>query len=130
KSIGGPLRLLSDGQVFETHLGLTEDWFTVFSANAVHLGRLEAESSRRIVTIYMLLKQMIEEFRINNDCLHMRNENEISATTGGKGSEVIARRKQVHEWLAVQAIKLRALDKQLKVAADEFFALLDKRGIR
>ena len=130
KGIGGELRKLSDEQVFETRLGLTENWFTVFSANAVHLGRLDADSSRRIVTLYALMKQMIEEFRINNDYLQMQGEAKILATAAGDAEpEVLARRGQVHRWLVAQTAKLKALDKQLKAAADEFFGLLDKRRI-
>lgn len=129
QAIGAELRGLSDGQVFETRLALTQDWFTVFSANAVHLGRLDADSSHRIVSIYTRVKQLIEEFRINNDYLQMWGEPEILATTGDADHQVLARKGQVHRWLVGQAAKLKILDEQLKLAADEFFALLDKRGI-
>ena len=109
KGIGGLLRPLVEGQMFQTRLALTQDWFTVFSANAVHLGRLDAESSRRIVTIYTLLKGLIEEFRINNEYLETWNELEIVAIVNGGKHPQPARHQQMRDWLVAQAIKLRAV---------------------
>jgi hypothetical protein len=130
KGIGGQLHALPEGQFFPIRLALTQEWFTVFSANAVHLGRLDAESSRRIVTIYAILKAVIEEFRINNGYLKEWNELELLVRVAPGDPRVTERHRQLHAWLIAEASKLKGFDQLLKSEVEGFFAILDQRGIK
>ncbi len=130
KGIGGQLKLLVPGQIFEVRLGLTQDWFTVFNTNAVHIGKIEGEVSRRIVAIYAMLKGLIEEFRINNDYLAHRAQIGFEILRSGNELHLKEKRQIVEKWMVDQAIKLREVDQSLGVAVNELFALLDQRGIK
>src|SRR5207245_2940514 len=47
----------------------SQSYFTVFEANAVHLGKIDGPTSSRIIKVYAMLKSMVENFRINNSYL-------------------------------------------------------------
>lgn len=64
--IGRDLANTPDGKCLRTKFAFTQDFFTVFEANAAHLGRISANTSKRIVKVYALLKAMVENLRINN----------------------------------------------------------------
>src|ERR1043166_4432631 len=98
KGIGAQLAKSIEGQEFNVKLAITQDWFTVFTANAVHLGKFEADISRRIIIVYALLKALIEQFRINNELLTMREEIQVGAT--GLGTPPLSARKElIQKWL-------------------------------
>ena len=130
KGIGEHLGKIVEGQILETRLALTEDWFTVFAANAAHLGRIDSEISRRIVTIYALQKSLIEEYRINNEYLTEWGEAELMSKAVGGHSVHNARRDQIHQQLVFQSISIKKGDATLQTAVTELYALLDQRGIR
>lgn len=69
RGIGAKLKENQNLDIFPIRLSLTQEWFTVFNANAVHLGKIEKQISNRIITTYALNKALIEAFRINNDYL-------------------------------------------------------------
>ena len=128
--IGKYLKELPDGQMFEMRLGLTQDWFTVFNANAVHLGKIDGEISRRLVGIYAMMKGLIEEFRINNEYLTQRANVDFEILHRSNEQHLKERRKIVERWMISQAIKLKSVDESLKAAVNELYALLDKKDIK
>ena len=69
RSVGQDLAGVQDGQGLWTRLAITQNFFCVFEANAVHLGRIEASTSKQIIRAYALLKSFVENFRINNSYL-------------------------------------------------------------
>jgi len=123
------LNPLVDGQVLEVRLALTQNWFTVFNANAVHLGRLPADISRRVIFIYAATKGLIEEFRINNEYLSLLGAAEAAIRLRPE-AEHLKEKEKVREWLLHHAAKLRKLDAELGNATQELFRILDERGIK
>jgi len=118
-------------------LALTEDWFTIFSANAAHLGRIDADISHRIIACYALLKALIEEFRINNDYLLTFAEIEREQELSGNWIEIVKqslsvseRKKQIQAILVAQFARIQNSEQALKTAVNELFAVLDERGIK
>ena len=70
QGIGGKLKK-NKGRMFLVRLALSQDYFTVFGANAGHLGRIDPETAKAIISLYQTLKALIEGFRINNDYIQM-----------------------------------------------------------
>ena len=106
--IGATVSRLVDGQILETRLALSQDWFTVFTANAAHLGRIDQpETSRHIVGVYALLKGLIEEFRINNDYLIQRAQVEFEIRQREGELHLKEKKKTVEGWLVGQAIRIK-----------------------
>jgi hypothetical protein len=130
QGIGGQVARLVEGSIFETRLALTQDWFTVFNANAVHLGKFEGDLSRRIVTVYALLKSLIEQFRINNQLLELRAEIDFQLLQREGEQHLKSRKEVVHQWLVHQAVRIRQGERDLKATTSELFRMLDARGVK
>jgi hypothetical protein len=128
--IGKRLNELKEGQMFVFRLGLTQDWFTVFDSNAVHLGRIEGEVSRQIVTVYARLKQVIEEYRINNEYIKELAESTTESRLQPFSNLALMRKQQVEQLMLFQAKKIKEADQALKVDTSKLFAMLDQRGIK
>ena len=116
--------------MFVFRLGLTQDWFTVFDSNAVHLGRIEGEVSRQIVTVYARLKQVIEEYRINNEYIKELAESTTESRLQPFSNLALMRKQQVEQLMLFQAKKIKEADQALKVDTSKLFAMLDQRGIK
>ena len=130
QGIGGHVAPLVDGQILETRLALTQDWFAVFAANAIHLGRLDGKLSRRIVAVYALLKLLIEEFRINNDYLAAKEK--VASEIRERPNEIHLQQRQqgLHKWMVQQAIRIKRTEVLAKAAVAELVELLDEAGIK
>ena len=128
--IGAHLAQLEDGRFFGMRLGLTQDWFTIFHANAVHLGKIEGEISRKIVTVYIHAKQLIEEFRLNNEGLIIR-----ANLLGRQHAEPMNALLHpqivfVEQELVLRAAGLKQIAAKLKAANEDLLANFDQRGIK
>ena len=130
KGIGARLEQLPGGQFFPYRLGLTQEWFTVFNSNAIHLGRIEGETSRRIVAVYITMKWLIEEYRINNDYLSRLEQAEIESRLRPGDNLISGRLPFIQQIMVSQAGRIRETDQRLKGAVVELFARLDQRGIK
>jgi hypothetical protein len=130
QGIGAKLSEVPDGQLFPLRLGLTQDWFTVFEANAVHLGNIDGNISRTIIGVYTLSKQLIEEFRINNEYLLLIAQAEIQVQAHPMHLTAEATLKNIQNNAVYQAGKIKAVDKKLKDEVQALIALLDRKGIK
>jgi len=130
KGIGAQIANLKEGQVFEVRLALTQDWFTVYSANAANLGKFEANISHQIITVYALLKSLIEEFRINNEYLIQREQIELQLLQRCDDTHLSGKREIVQSWMVAEASKIKTVESALKAAVADLYALFDKRGIK
>jgi hypothetical protein len=72
QGIGSKLKA-KKGRMFLVRLALSQDYFTVYGANAVYLGKINPETAKAIISLYQSLKQLIENFRINNEYLQMHD---------------------------------------------------------
>ncbi|MDB6057191.1 MAG: hypothetical protein JWO95_1035 [Verrucomicrobiales bacterium] len=70
RGIGGQLKESKDG-MFLVRLALSQNYFTVFEANALHLGKIDPKTAKSIISVYITMKALIENFRINNDYIQM-----------------------------------------------------------
>ena len=64
--IGAQLAANSPDEPFRIRIQITQDWFTVFNSNAVHIAKLEPDMAAAIVGIYASMKALIELYAINN----------------------------------------------------------------
>lgn len=130
KSIGQFVKSVPEGQIFPVRFSLTQDWFAVFNANAAHLGRIDAELSRRIIRVYSLLKGLIEDFTINNEGLKMLERAEDDRRIRPTDKSVAEGIARLQYQLTRQAERIRESERVLKEAVDELLALLDRRGFK
>jgi predicted outer membrane lipoprotein len=127
KGIGNHLKALPEGQPFLVKLYLTQDWFSVFDGNAQHFGKLDGEISEKIIVIYCRMKQMIEEFRINNECLDATLKAQLDAN-GPNPTPTVQRTLQFLQGaLVTEAKKLKEFDQQLKTEFEQLLAALKER---
>lgn len=109
EGIGGPLKEHPDGKAFRHFFSLTENWFVVFDSNAAHLGKLDADLARRIISAYSSMKGLIEQFRINNEGLRLQAE--VCGPSGfvEVGSDIALRARFLEEYLISYAKRLKEL---------------------
>jgi hypothetical protein len=124
--IGQYLKNAPDNEPFTMRLGLAEKWFTVYEANAVHLGRLDSEVAVQIVTEYTLVKRMIENFRINNFYI---GEYEAVFPVANQLQNT-AKFLQIKKNMINQVLFLKQAEKDLKAAHAKLLGMLDERGIK
>jgi hypothetical protein len=130
QGIGAHLNQVPEGQFLKWRLALSEDWFTVFNANAVHLGNIEGDLSRRIVVIHLMIKKVVEEFRINNKYLtELERLSEEALHKPGDGS-IPGKLQFLHGLLVREVSQIKEPAKVLRAATEELFTLLDQRGIK
>lgn len=128
--IGAKLNEVGEGQFFPFRLGLTQDWFSVFHANAIHLGRIDSDISRQIVTVYIHSKQLIEEFRLNNEVLAIR-ATLFARLQSAPGDVLIPGQIEFAERELVQkAALLKQIAAKLDSATVALLACLDECGIK
>ena len=72
QGIGGKLKE-KNGRMFLVRLALSQDYFTVYGANAANLGKINPETAKAIISLYQTMKALIENFRINNEYINMHD---------------------------------------------------------
>jgi hypothetical protein len=133
KGMGAMFANVKEGEVLAARLAITQDWFTVFTANAANLGRFEADISRQIITVYALVKALIENFKINNDYITLREQIDFQLFLGvGQMQHVHlnAKRTSILSLMVQQASRIRLIEASVKTGVADLFELLNKRGIK
>jgi hypothetical protein len=130
KGIGKALHEVPEGKPLSQSLALTQEWFTVFNSNAVHLGKIEGELSERIIIVYARTKHVIEEFRINNNFIEHLNEATAELRVRPRDEFISGKLQMLQEMMLLQVKRIRQSDQALKTASEELFALFDRRGIK
>ena len=143
-AIGKDLANVPDGTPLRTRFAFSQNFFSVFEANAVHLGRIDAIKSKHIVKTYALLKSLVENFRINNEYLDqyeaLTSEMEEQPAAGSDRVhsmvEHVARRMRfaprvadVERWMIRHAAILKDIEKNLKTEVAALGGALDQDGI-
>ena len=124
----------------------SEDFYTVYRANAVHLGKLEPRIAKQIVKVYVLVKAHVENLRINNrmldesDDLHEKRMNVFPAAISPNASESLAgraqaggfavRRERIQNLLVEHARFLKKHQPELKREYSLLCGLLDSAEIK
>ncbi len=119
QGLGVKISELQDGQILNVAFSLSEDWFTVYHTNACNLGMVKSDLSRQIIKVYMLIKSIIEEYRINNSLLNLR----IEAGYGGRTGMAPA----YDEMLRNEVVKLKKLQKELYAEYHALISMFDDR---
>ena len=93
-------------------LRLTQNFFTVYEANAVHLGHMKAEVSESIIRTYMSAKTLVEMYRMNNAYIEERADftYKRDAATGTERLMIDRRLSWLSSRLIEQAKKIRTAD--------------------
>jgi hypothetical protein len=126
--IGAFLKELPENQPFLIRLGLTQDWFVVFNANAGNLGRMPSELGTKIVTVYILMKKLIEEFHVNNEYLERLCEIEFKVREREGEMHLKESHAVVLIRLVEQAIRVKLAECELNIAVEHLFKLFDECG--
>lgn len=121
--IGKILNETKDGHPFLWRLGLTEDWFTVYSSNAANIGRLEGKVALQIITVYVLIKKLIEQYRINNVYL-----NELEASE--REPQIVGRANRIKQNMISHLVRIKEADRELKDAKRKLTEMFDERGVK
>lgn len=120
QGIGKDLAGVGPNEPLRVRLALTERWFTVFEANANHLGKLHEDTSQRIIRIYGLLKSMLEYFRINNLLLDHLDALEAHLRTVLDDEEARRRHGHLVGKMVQLAGMLRDLENTMKLEVQQF----------
>jgi hypothetical protein len=115
---------------FNYRLGLTQNWFLVFEANAGNLGRIDPKIAQSIILLYMNLRHLVEEYRINNGYLDQADQIAARRSSGKTDPHTEIRAKNVEEALEVQAQKLKKTDAQVREMAKAVISEFDRIQIR
>jgi hypothetical protein len=127
--IGAKLAAIGEGQTFPFRLGLTQEWFTVFNANATHLGKIDGCLSQRIITVYALLKALIEEYRINNEYVIDLDRISLARVQAPADQLVVQMQNHKIQQMVQEAAKIKEVEALMKQAVAQLYALLDQRDI-
>lgn len=146
KGIGMDLRSVPDGEVLNVRFAFSQDYFTVFESNAVHLGKVPADAAKRIIKIYAFHRALVAGYRINNiyletiESIGLELEDiHLSAPNVPQESRVLLqarepalrfRLKQTINRAVAQASTLKKQDELLTKQVAEFMDALDRLGIR
>lgn len=120
---------LQRGDALTVRFSLTQNWFAVFEANAGHLGRLDAEISKKIILAYALLKRLIEDFRINNT--YITEVEKLDAKIRERDGErhLKETRGEIIALMVDHAGRIQNADSELKAAVDDLMKTFERRGI-
>jgi hypothetical protein len=129
KGMGSRLTPLKEGEILFVSFALSEDWMTVYNANAAHLGVIEGTISRKIITVYSLLKGLIEEYRINNSLISELRDLNVGYSPNVVDKSIGARLQATSSMAVQQAGRIKEADAALKTAYTELISTLDARGI-
>jgi hypothetical protein len=115
RGIGGKLKART-GRMFLVRLALSQDYFTVFGANAVHLGKINPKTARAIISLYQTLKELIEAFRINNEYIQMHDAvlYQMTTTFASRPDGIVQRASELERSLNDQGDELVRLTQSVE----------------
>ncbi len=129
ESVGSQVENLSVEQGFHFYWPLSQDYFTVYSANAFFISKIkDPELRKKIVTTYTKARGLIDTFRMNNDLLQkFEYSEEIARVTMNPAYFTIveARRLGLIEYGAA----IKNSHENLKRMIEELLPRLRKEGL-
>ncbi|MGA2242262.1 MAG: hypothetical protein ABSH11_09515 [Verrucomicrobiota bacterium] len=120
---------LEQSETLSVRLSLTQDWFTIFHNNSVHLGKIDSKVSRQIILAYAETKRLIEDLKINNDYISNVDQIESQLRFAPHDVYLVEKRKLYIKWMATQFARIKEDYSKCKSAVVELKTLLAKRGI-
>jgi hypothetical protein len=130
QGIGGQLKAKT-GRMFLIRLALSQDYFTVYRTNAVHLGKMDPEIAKAVITLYQNLRALIEDFRINNEYIQMHDAAMYELRSNPtRYSPEIKRVQEVEGYLGNQGDHILKLNEQVEQQYLALKALLRERRER
>ncbi|MGH7989869.1 MAG: hypothetical protein ACREDS_06770, partial [Limisphaerales bacterium] len=114
------------GTPFFHWLYISQQHFIVYESNAEHIGKIDSELAKRIITIYATMKVMVENFGVNSH--YIANFEKANSLLQQNPNDPILIRNKEFFWnqLIQQAELLKKVDSQLLTAANDLFAEFDK----
>ena len=110
-------------------LALTQDWFTIYHSNSVHLGKIDAEISREIIVAYSEIKRLIEDFNINNDYLTVLEQVDSKWQSSKQDALLIGQREHIHNLMKSQYARIKKEHSQCQKAVEAVKKVLADRGV-
>jgi len=96
RRVGEKIEQLPDGQPLEFYYPLTQDYFTIYNANAAMIGRIKDAALREaIVVCYNKCKKVVDGFKYNNELVReYRDLANMPKTTLDYGVHIEAKFKE------------------------------------
>ena len=117
------MHLAPDGQALEFYYPLTQNYFTVYDANASMLGRVGNDELRNsIVVTYHKCKKVVDNFKYNNELFRQSRDFACQPESPRQKQIVDAKYKELQAYSSV----IKNDHFELKGYADQLSALLDK----
>lgn len=129
-SAGRTLENLQDGEAFLSYWPITQEYFTIYTNNAIHLSKLKDSSlRRRVVTTYTKARGLIDSYRMNNEMLR---QYENASILFGETQKDIYKRDALTRYQGLQeyALRLRALHNELNILIFDLIQNLENRNYK
>jgi hypothetical protein len=114
------------GTPFFHWLNISQQHFIVYESNAEHIGKIDSELAKRIITIYATMKVMVENFGVNSHYIASFEKANSFLQQNPKDPIFVRNKEFFWNQLIQQAELLKKVDNQLLIAANDLFAEFDK----
>jgi hypothetical protein len=115
----------------------------VYDSNAEHLGRLNPELAKGVVRLYVTLKSLVDNLRVNNDYLdhHAALSRQYEQVRGERAQlpagphrppslpSLGLERGWIEASMMTKTAELRALDGKVRAQYEELAAMIQKLGL-
>ncbi len=128
--VGVRIETLPANSPFAMYYPVGQDYFTVYTANAFLIGRIEDNDLRKgIVTTYTKARGLVDSFRFNND-LNNKYEHWVSLANQQPGNVVyVSTMKNCLSNLIKYADQLKKEHNDLKINVNNLLRMLHKKGV-
>jgi len=127
--IGAQVDALPDGQPLALYFPITNDFFTVYNANAHLIGRIENNDCRKaLVQTYVMAKGLVDSFRMNNDMLSkFEHWHTLSEETNNPVHKQNAQNQ--YNALIAYAFGIKKIQADTKKSLAELMRMFHKQGV-
>jgi hypothetical protein len=129
ESAGKKIELLEKGRPFMDYYPISEDYFSVYSANSFLVGRIHDPRLRKaIVESYTKARWLIDSYRLNNDMVQKFYHIDLMRQDGGGVG--LGNMMWMQEQALIQnAPKLLDFHRQTKVSIEHLFMIAKKDAL-
>jgi hypothetical protein len=129
EGIGNELEALPNGQRLRIYYPVTQEYFTIYTSNALFIGRIRDNDLRKlIVSAYSKARGLIDSYRLNNDLLQKHEHAHwLFLQTNNPVHQAAA--TGYLQALVNYAATLRRLHDDVKSQAQDLLRALRKEGV-
>jgi hypothetical protein len=125
RRIGYKVEQLPEGEPLACYYPLTQDYFTIYNANAAMIGRIKNPDLREAIVIcYNKCKKVVDAFKYNND-LYIEYRNLLNDDSSPRTDKMIAHKRQE---LVDYAVVIKEDHYELQGYVERMMALLTQHA--